>query len=170
MADKKRKLTATHIIFGIYFLILVWLVLFKLTFNFSDIQMLGGDRSVNFIPFYYDSDVGRFHLKEVIMNVLVFVPFGMYLKMLGASVGKSILIGFLCSLFFEIIQFIFAIGSTDVTDLITNTLGTVLGICVYVLSLLIFRKKSLADKVINTVAAVLLSLFLLLAILLFTAN
>ncbi len=170
MTAIKRKPCATQIIFGIYLLTLIWLVLFKLAFPFSDIQMLSGDRSVNFIPFYYDNNVGRFHLKEVILNVLVFVPFGMYLRMLSSSLKRTLLFGLIFSFTLELIQFIFAIGSCDITDIITNTSGTALGVCLYWLISKIFSKKATTDKIINIFAAVSLSLLYTLAILLFIAN
>lgn len=38
-------------------------------------------------------------------------------------------------------QYIFRLGSTDITDLITNTLGTIAGAILYVLLLRILRKQ-----------------------------
>lgn len=170
MAVIRKKPYFTYVVFGLYLLILVWLVLFKLSFSFSDILMTERDRSINLIPFYYDVEVGAFHAKEVIMNVLVFIPLGIYLRMLDTPVKLSILIAFLSSLTFEIVQFIFAIGSSDMTDLITNTVGAAIGLGVYTLARLIFRKKGIADLVINVTASFFITVFLLLAAVLFIAN
>jgi len=52
-------------------------------------------------------------------------------------------VGFLFSLLLEINQFIFGIGATDVTDLITNTFGGIIGYIFY----LIF--KPIIKKIIN---------------------
>ncbi|MFK4934083.1 VanZ family protein [Lactococcus formosensis] len=38
---------------------------------------------------------------------------------------------FLVSLFVEILQFIFGIGATDITDIITNTSGGLIGLLLY---------------------------------------
>lgn len=56
---------------------------------------------------------------------------------------------------FEIIQFIFAIGRTDITDVLSNTLGGIIGIGIY--ALLSKVLKSRTNKVINVVALLLIS-------------
>ena len=170
MLSIKRKNNATRIIFIIYCLILIWIVLFKVSFSFSEILWFARTRSVNIIPFYYDNNVGDFHIKEVIMNVLIFVPMGLYLKMLDISSKKIILFGFIFSFFLELIQFVLAIGASDITDLITNTTGTAVGWCLYILAGKIFADKAKTDKVINVMASIAVSLFLSLAVILFVAN
>ncbi len=54
------------------------------------------------------------------------------------------------SLSFEMIQYIFSIGGTDVTDLIGNTLGGAIGISVYFVLHKIFNTKT--TKVLNVLA------------------
>ncbi len=166
----KRKLNVTKIIFLIYCLLLIWLILFKMTFSFRDIQWFSGTRSVNLIPFCYMTDVGNIQTKEVVMNVLVFIPMGIYLKMLTMSSKKAILFGFASSLLFEVSQFLFAIGASDITDIITNTFGTIVGVCLYVLLKKIFADKQKMDRIINGMAAIVLTLFGVLTVLLFLAN
>lgn len=166
----KRKLNASIIIYVIYCLILIWLVLFKFTFSFEDFQWLQTTRRVNLIPFYYDTDVGHIHAKEVIMNAFVFVPMGLYLKMLTISGKKAVLIGAAGSLAFEVIQFVFAIGASDITDIITNTLGTVVGVCLYALLRKVFADKEKTDRFINRIAVVALVLFGIVMGLLILAN
>ncbi|HCH9115897.1 TPA: VanZ family protein, partial [Salmonella enterica] len=63
------------------------------------------------------------------------------------------------SLTFEIIQFIFAIGATDITDVITNTVGGFLGLKLYGLSNKHMNQKKL-DRVIIFVGILLLVLLL----------
>ena len=166
----RKHINATQIIFLIYCLILAWLVLFKMAFSFYDIPWFAGERNVNFIPFYYDKDVGSFHAREVILNVLIFIPFGVYLKMLDLPWKKVVLIGALCSLAFEALQLAFAIGASDITDIITNTLGTFFGVLIYALMRKIFQSKKITDRIINILAANLLGLFLSLTALLFAFN
>jgi glycopeptide antibiotics resistance protein len=59
----------------------------------------------------------------------------------------------------EIIQYIFAIGATDITDVITNTLGGFIGLGLYTLSNKYINTEKL-DRVINTLGAVLFVLFM----------
>ena len=165
-----KKIDATKVIFIIYCLILTWIILFKTSFSFSDIHWFEGVRRINVIPFYYADDVGKFHLREVVMNVIAFVPFGFYAKMLGITAKRSIIIGFLTSLIFELSQFILNIGAADITDIITNTLGAFAGICLYLLIKKIFVNETKIHKIINIMATVVISLFLLLVLVLFINN
>lgn len=72
---------------------------------------------------------------QVIMNVLMFIPLGIYLRYyFGFSKRKTIACAFLLSLFFELTQlsglyFIYPRGYRlfDVDDLMINTLGGVIG-------------------------------------------
>ena len=81
----KRKNNVAKIIFVLYCLILIWLVLFKFSFSFSQIPWFARTRRLNLIPFYYYIEAGNFHIKEIAMNVLVFIPMGLYLKILDIS-------------------------------------------------------------------------------------
>lgn len=127
MFDSKLQ-RLSYLVFGIYLALLVWLVIFKFGTSFEEMSHI---RGVNLIPFYYDTQVGfAFHAKEVIYNVLVFVPLGVYVCIFcpGWGFWKKCLPGFLLSLLFEILQYIFAIGATDITDLIGNTAGECLAL------------------------------------------
>ncbi len=166
----KRKVTTTKTIFGIYVLILIWIVLFKTAFSFAEIQWLRIERSVNLIPFHYGTDVGSVHTRETILNTLVFVPLGLFCRVLNISGKKTVLYGYGSSFAFELCQFAFAIGASDITDIITNTLGTVVGVFLYALLRKIFHDKQRTDKIINVTATVALLLFAALTLLLFVAN
>lgn len=77
-------------------------------------------------------------LDTTLLNVLLFVPLGLALPLLWKSFGswtRTALFGFFLSLLIEILQ-IFTLRATDVNDLLTNTLGTVLG---YFLAKVILR-------------------------------
>lgn len=117
----------TKIIFVLYLIFLVWLVLFKFNFSLADIHKV---REVNLIPFHYENVMeGDVPLLEAVFNSLVFVPFGFLLfKVWNGKVYWKILIVVGLSLFFEITQYVLSIGATDITDLITNTLGGIIGI------------------------------------------
>ena len=155
----KKKISLTHILFGVYCILLIWIILFKLSASLEDIKMMAGRRAVNLIPFYYDNEVSM-HLSEVIKNLLIFIPFGLYLGMLGMGLGKSALTGFIFSLTMELCQYIFAIGGSDITDIITNTLGTLIGATLYLVLTLIFNNKVKLNKVLNLLALIVTVLFI----------
>jgi glycopeptide antibiotics resistance protein len=120
-------------------------------------------RMINLIPFQ-GSGIGA----NEIYNTLFFIPLGIYICMLKdkwSFIMKMIII--LCfSLFFESFQFIFAIGRTDVTDLLCNTVGGITGIGIY--GLLDKMLKNRTNKVMNMVLLVLTVVILLFFTLLVT--
>jgi glycopeptide antibiotics resistance protein len=63
------------------------------------------------------------------------------------------------SLSAEIIQYIFAIGATDITDIITNSVGGFLGLKLYSLSSQYIQQEKL-DRVIISIGALLLLVFI----------
>ena len=117
----------TKVLLGSYLALLVWIILFKLRFSLADLEQ---QRSINLIPFHYDNETA-FHAKEVINNMLVFLPVGVYLKMLGVRTRYAALAGFAISLTFETLQFVLACGASDITDVITNTAGALVGAAIY---------------------------------------
>ena len=140
-------------LFGLYCLLLVWIILFKMVFSLEDLQALAGHRSINLIPFHYDEPGNTgFHWSEVRNNILIFIPFGIYLKLLAKGNGQSILLGLLVSFGLELCQFLFRLGASDLTDLLTNTLGTAIGVLVYRLAVKVFRSEERASKVLGALA------------------
>ncbi|MGP1419217.1 MAG: VanZ family protein [Sphaerochaetaceae bacterium] len=108
-------------------LFLIWVILFKLQFSLMAIDRA---RALNLVPFHYeDSDNPGFHFKEVMDNVLIFIPLGIYLSMLWRNMKLMTKAGIIIavSLSFEILQYILRIGVSDITDLLTNTAGGLIG-------------------------------------------
>ena len=54
--NNKRKINITKILFGIYVLLLIWIILFKASFLIDDFIGLSKIRSINLIPFYYSTE------------------------------------------------------------------------------------------------------------------
>src|SRR5690554_396946 len=112
----------------IYLLALVWLVIFKLSFDLSVLPDVGS--SLNLVPFAnYSSE----NIRELIYNFLAFVPLGL---LVSASfkisrVFSRLFLVFVTSFVFETIQYVYGIGVSDITDLISNTAGGLLGILIY---------------------------------------
>ena len=125
--DKEKKIS--YVIFVVYLILLCWLILFKLAVT---VDMIPHLRGVNLIPFYYDKG-SPVHLREIIFNIIVFVLAGFYLA--AMLYKRNILLGILgiigLSLLFEIIQYVYSIGASDITDLITNTLGGLCGMILF---------------------------------------
>ena len=87
------------------------------------------DAEVHWIPL-----VDSLNLTSL-LNILLFVPLGFLLPSVWKecrTLTRTLLMGFGLSLCIEIVQ-LFNYRLTDVDDLITNTLGTVLGYGLYVL-------------------------------------
>ncbi len=135
---RSRKLTIA--LFAFYLLALSALILFKtrmsfrflhLMFNFADPNVR---TSVNLVPFGGMLVLnGRPDYNEIILNGLVFVPFGVFLSMLGKkkSFASLFLPIFLTSLLFEVAQYVFSLGASDITDVLANTLGGLLGVGIF---------------------------------------
>ena len=70
---------------------------------------------------------------DTVLNILLFVPFGFFLPLLYKKyhhIKMVVLTGFLFSLAVEITQ-MFGWGSSDINDLITNTIGVCFGYLIY---------------------------------------
>ena len=120
-----RPLSRT--LFAAYLFVLLWLVLFK--FSYDPVAVLRDyqTRNLNLIPFT------RARNSEMIANLVAFIPFG---ALLGVNFKQVLLsykiaVIFAFSLAVEVIQYALAIGVADITDLIMNTLGGFLGLGVY---------------------------------------
>lgn len=166
--NNKQNRIFTSILLCVYGLILIWIVLLK-TSTITELRYLPCERTLNLIPFHYDIEVGT-HVEEVFLNALVFVPLGLYLCMLGMKAWKAILLGLCLSFVFEALQYALSIGAADVTDLLMNTLGTAIGVGVYLLLRRICKRPERLNKVLNIVMCVGTALFLLAAAVLLIAN
>ena len=137
----------TTALFIIYLIALCWILLFKLGVQFSYM----GNQRVNLIPFSEPSIV----TSENILNVVVFIPLGIYAGILFERwiFGKKFVFFFLLSLFVEALQYILRIGAFDITDIITNTLGGIIGLLIYKGIEKFINNKMMAQKFINLIAA-----------------
>ena len=142
-----RTKKLTKVLFIIYSITLFWILLFKLGVRFSYMEK----RSVNLIPF---SD--KIDLSEIILNVVIFVPLGIYAGVLFNrwTSGTKFLFFFFISLMFEGLQFILRVGAFDTTDIITNTLGGIIGLIIFEAIEKVFNNRIKAEKFINIIAAI----------------
>lgn len=116
--------------FAVYFLTMMHLVFFPIEVNLGEYRNLTPwYKSTNFIP------VLTIDVKTFVLNIIMLMPFGMYLPFLSRkirSVKQAARLGFYVSLSFELTQLAIRIllgsgRSTDINDLIANTLGAVIG-------------------------------------------
>lgn len=123
-------------LFFIYLAFVIWAILLKFSTSPDALPHL---RNINLIP-YGDCLMinGNLNIRELIENIVIFVPFGIYGGMLTRErAGVTVILagaGF--SLLLETLQYLLSMGASDITDVINNTLGAVIG----VLSWKAFRK------------------------------
>ena len=96
--------------------------------------------SINMIPFTVLTDTWHevqsgdtaYFLINFVGNIVMFLPVGFFVPLLwrGITFGKTVWVGFLCSLCIELCQLLLPRG-TDVDDLWLNTLGAVIGYGLY---------------------------------------
>jgi glycopeptide antibiotics resistance protein len=114
-------------------------------------------RNINLIPFSEALNKnGNIDVPEIILNVLIFVPLGIYAGILFDSwtLTKKICFFFLISLLVEGLQFILRAGAFDTTDIITNTVGGIVGLMLCIGIQKAFNNTVKAQKFINVVAGI----------------
>lgn len=117
----------SRILFAAYLFILLWLVLFKFSYDPLAVIRDFETRSLNLVPFSFARN------SEMIANFIAFIPFGLLLgvnfKELAFRYKAAVIFAF--SLAVEIVQYALAIGVTDITDILMNTLGGLAGLAAY---------------------------------------
>ena len=92
-------------------------------------------KPMNLVAFI-DVSLGRGDFsRQVVLNIIMTTPFGFLFPLAGnrtAGFGKTVFFCFLMSLGIELLQPLFD-RSSDITDLITNLIGGMLGYGLYVL-------------------------------------
>jgi glycopeptide antibiotics resistance protein len=147
-------------LFAVYLVLLAWLVLWRL-----EIPYVGATaRVVKLVPFVAAPGFGASQPGEVLANVLIFIPFGLYLGLLAprwpwwcaAAVIAGVSVGF------EVTQFVLAVGSSDITDVIANTAGGIVGLGLFALARRALRERT--DAVITWICSILTLLAVLAAV------
>ena len=131
-AERTPSTTRLVVLFGVYLLLLAWIVLWKL-----DVPWVGGvQRVIKLVPFAPSAGEGASQPSEVAVNIVLFLPFGVYLGLLAPSWRwwKAMSAATGVSLVFEVTQYVLAIGSSDVTDVIVNVAGGLAGFALLALA------------------------------------
>ena len=120
-------------VLAVYVFVLVKIILLKYDLH-------SGIRDLSLVPFQFVRDLLHpttslgVGLKNVLGNFAIFLPLGILAPVLWGRMDrfyKPVLLGFLVSLLFEALQFVFGLGMSDVDDLLLNTLGAAAGSGVY---------------------------------------
>lgn len=159
MKSKNQRLS--EVLFLIYLAVLIWLIIFKAEFSLANINDM---RNINLDPYAAPARInGQIVYEEIYFNVLAFLPFGLYLGLLFKkwNVFQHMLILLLVSTSFEVIQYIFSIGATDITDVINNVMGGIIGLLVYHGMKWILKDSHRTQKIINIIAAVMTTLVII---------
>ncbi|MDR1359304.1 MAG: VanZ family protein [Coriobacteriales bacterium] len=133
----------TLVLFAVYLLLLTAVILFKLPFYSPGWD----ERAVNLIPLMGSFDErGVLGVQEIAYNILLFVPLGIYICLMRENwpLWKKLIPIIGLTVTFEAAQFIFALGRSDITDVLGNTLGGIIGIGIYALLLRLFKDKTVS--------------------------
>ena len=138
-ANKKNKKLRMWVCFLAYLLFLGYVLFFSSGFGRED----HAEYRYNLTLF---QEIGRYYgigvrtgawklfLFNVVGNVLVFVPLGIYVPRLFQRCRNVLVIGLLSlelSVIVEVTQLVTRVGSFDVDDLLLNTIGGILGGILY---------------------------------------
>lgn len=107
-----------------------------LIFSFTLLHRTSGSGGINLKPFHSFSDAKKQpeYYRLMLMNILLFFPLGLSLSSLlprrlsvARRFGLTVLAGLLLSLSVELLQLLFRLGTAELDDLMTNTLGAFAG-------------------------------------------
>ena len=163
-------------IFAMYLWLLVWLITLKcnLIAPITDCYYLFGDWTwqqkwqfvcESFKALFEQNEWGNVFLdaRQDILNVIVYIPFGLYVayftkkcKLLWATV-----LSFVTSACFEMFQLASLIGCFGAIDLVTNTLGGLIGWLAYKL---IYKDTPKHNKVLSIISLVVMCFMVYIAI------
>lgn len=155
-------------LFVVYLVLLTWTILWKLAVPWVGASA-GLFHPIKLVPYVADANANASAPLEVVANILLFVPFGVYLVLLTPSWRwwQNAVVFVAASLALETAQHLLSTGSFDITDVIDNTAGGLVGLAVFALA-----RRRLAARTRPVLGRVLLvaSVVALLAVVIFVAS
>ena len=166
---KNRRKNGFRLMTILYFVVVFCMCISR--FNII-MTLIGGQLTridaINMVPFhsirenlmYGHSPVSW----DMLYNMVMFVPFGIvycyYQK--NFCIYKAIGLSFLTTLLIEAAQFVFKTGVVDIDDLMINTMGSLVGIFLYIVLRKILQWKQVGEihEVIDTIATILPPIFI----------
>lgn len=143
--DTNKKLNAGKLVLWCIFLIYLVVVLGATMLSRGN--WYGNTRIYPLLYSYKDAwnDFSMTEWRNIVLNILMFVPYGFLVPLLNKKVQafwKVYLLGFLATLFIEVMQLVLGKGIFEPDDLLGNTLGAMIGYGVYALSIWVASKWS----------------------------
>lgn len=148
----------------------VWATLFALYMNamlvtvgVPDYRYITFDATINWIPF---RDFSASNILGMVLNIVMFLPFGAFLTIYFRkfqTLLPTAIASFGMSLAIELLQ-LFTFRTTDVDDLIMNTIGGIVG---YGIGKWILRKNDGTDAPDRDVAKLVIMVLLCIAVVVF---
>ena len=73
------------------------------------------------------------YIRQIVLNIVMLIPFGIIFPMIDKKNNfvKIIEWSFITSLVIEMLQTLISVRSSDITDLITNVFGAIVGYLIY---------------------------------------
>ena len=154
--------------FAVYLALLAWVVLWKLEVPWIG-DAAGLDRPIKWVPFLPSGDAGASKPAEMLINLVLFVPFGLFVGALAPAWTwwKAALAALAASLVLETVQHLISTGSFDTTDLIINAAGALIGWAVFVL---VRKRSGERTSVVMTRICLIVSALTLVAVVAFVAS
>jgi len=113
-------------------------VSFYLIILFALVFLKDNMRALNLIPFGfikdYIVDKQPLGMANVVGNILMFIPMGIFLSMIGKRFDKVLIFLLGSSVCIEILQYVLIRGVSDIDDIILNCIGGLIGIGCYKIS------------------------------------
>ncbi|MBD3940294.1 VanZ family protein [Microbacterium sp. NEAU-LLC] len=128
----RRRRGILILAFAVYLALLAWVVLWKLEVPWIG-DAAGMARPIKLVPFIANGDAGASMLAELVINLVLFVPFGLFIGALAPtwSWWRAGATALGASLALETVQHLISTGSFDTTDLIVNTAGALAGWAIF---------------------------------------
>ena len=169
MDEKSQNKPSNKKIIEILLVIYTIAILYFMFFGFNRLQFGLAHQEYRFnlvptgIPLWFPKNLSSFAVLKLWMislgNLLVFVPFGIFIPMIfGTKYRKFIFIFLVSIISLEILQMVTYLGSFDIEDILINTIGASIG---FISSRTGNNAKSGLMKILVTVSLVLISSFML---------
>lgn len=129
--------------FACFIFILCWCIIFKMGNNNDINKMFNGKQGAFSLKkrfnvglqstFIKGRIVSARQLRDALLNVLVFLPFGIYLPLIFKKnkLIKTLIVAVFTTIIFELFQLFLIWGCFTVDDLVANTLGAIVGLFFY---------------------------------------
>ncbi len=148
-----------YLVLIVYIFLLAKILLFKYVspFELFSVERIA-TRTYNLIPFksiyeyLFSTHLAIiFALTNVVGNIIIFIPLGMYLQVFKRNKKIFDCITLICviSLCVEVTQYILGIGAFDIDDIILNTMGGLLGIFIYKIIYLVLKEENKTREAIT---------------------